>query len=222
MSIHLSALVFVRNKDGKLITKRKLRLHSATYSFAQFMFEMFTAQVSPSIQYSPITLQELAGYTAAVSPTSVTPGSGAVLSLEPVASSFGANGTTSQVDNPIIGLGTGTTAFSPGTAQIADVLLIYSAYSSSEPTPNLTESSAPGAYANNPSITYASFYFSPATFQNNTSSSITVSNLGWYANLELTSPSAAYTVLMTYDVISPAITIAAGGTLTITYTVELE
>jgi len=222
MSIHLSALVLVRNRYGKVVKRRKLRLHSATYSFAQFMYEMFTASVSPSIQYSPITIQDLIPYSGTASPTTVTPGSGAALCLAPVATSFGANGTTSQVSNPIIGLGTGTTAFSPGTTQIADVLLIYSAYSSSEPTPNLTESSAPSPYGNNPSISYASFYFSPATFQNNTSSSITVSNLGWYADLLLTSPLTSYTILMTYDVISPAITIAAGGTLTIIYTVELE
>jgi len=222
MGIHLSALVLVRNKNGKLMTKRKLRLHSATYSFAQFMYEMFTASVSPSIQYGLIIIQDLVGYSTAASPTAVSPGSGAALCLAPVATSFGANGTTSQVSNPIIGLGTGTQTFSPGTTQLASPLLIYSAYSSTEPTPNLTESSAPGAYGNNPNISYASFYFSPATFQNNTSSTITVSELGWYADLLLTSPLTSYTVLMTYDVISPAISIAAGGTLTIIYTVELE
>ena len=222
MGIHLSALVLVRNKNGKVVKRRKLRLHSATYQFAQFMYEMFTAQVSPSIQYSPITIQGMAVYSQAPSAQALTPSAGGVLYLVPVSSSFGANGMTSQVVNPIIGLGNGTLTFSPSIAQLAGPILIYSAYSSSEATPNLTEASPPGAYPNNPNITYASFYFSPATFQNNTSSTVTVSELGWYAALYLTNPVTSFNTLMTYDTISPSISIAAGGTLTVTFTVELE
>jgi len=222
MGIHLSALVVVRNKNGKIVRRRKLRLHSATYQFAQFMYEMFTAQVSPSIQYSPITIQGMAGYSQAPSAQALTPSAGGVLYLVPVSSSFGANGTTAQVANPIIGLGNGTLTFSPSIAQLAGPILIYSAYSSSEATPNLTEASPPGAYPNNPSISYASFYFSPAIFQNNTSSTVTVSELGWYAALYLTNPVTSFNTLMTHDNISPSISIAAGGTLTITFTVELE
>jgi hypothetical protein len=222
MGIHLSALVVVRNKNGKIVQRRKLRLHSATYQFAQFMYEMFTAQVSPSIQYSPITIQGMAGYTQAPSAQALTPSAGGVLMLDPISNTFGANGTLTQVANPIIGLGNGRLTFSPSIAQLAGPILIYSAYSSTEPTPNLTESSPPSAYANNSSISYTNFYFSPAIFQNNTSSTVTVSELGWYASLSLTSPLTAFNTLMTYDTISPSISIAPGGTLTITFTVELE
>jgi len=222
MGIHLSALVLVKNKYGKIVQRRKLRLHSATYQFAQFMYEMFTAQVSPSIQYSPITIQGMAFYSQAPSAQALTPSAGGVLFLEPVSSSFGANGTTAQVENPIIGLGNGTLTFSPSIAQLAGPILIYSAYSSTEPTPNLTEASPPSAYPNNGSIAYANFYFSPAIFQNNTSSTVTVSELGWYGSLYLTSPITSFQTLMTHDNISPSISIAAGGTLTVTFTVELE
>jgi len=215
-------LVLVRNKDGKVVKRRKLRLHSATYQFAQFMYEMFTAQVSPSIQYSPITIQGMAGYTQAPSAQALTPSAGGVLYLVPISSTFGANGTNSQVINPIIGLGNGTLTFSPSIAQLAGPILIYSAYSSTEPTPNLTEASPPSAYTNNSSISYTNFYFSPAIFQNNTSSTVTVSELGWYAALYLTNPITSFNTLMTHDNISPSISIAAGGTLTVTFTVELE
>jgi hypothetical protein len=222
MGIHLSALVVVRNKNGKIVQRRKLRLHSATYQFAQFMYEMFTAQVSPSIQYSPITIQGMAIYTQTPSAQALTPSAGGVLYLVPISSTFGANGTSTQVINPIIGLGNGRLTFSPSIAQLAGPILIYSAYSSTEPTPNLTEASPPSAYPNNPNISYASFYFSPAIYQNNTSSTVTVSELGWYAALYLTSPITSFNTLMTHDNISPSISIAPGGTLTITFTVELE
>jgi len=222
MGIHLSALVLVKDRNGKIVRRRKLRLHSATYQFAQFMYEMFTAQVSPSIQYSPLTLNSMSVYNGTPSTQTTSPASGAVFYLLPVSSSFGANGTTSVVQNPIIGLGTGTKTFSPSIAQLAAPLSIYSAYSSSETTPNLTESSAPSPYPNNPNITYASFYFSPAIYQNNTSSTVTVSELGWYADIAVSSPATAVITLMTYDTISPSISIAPGGTLTITFTVELE
>jgi len=222
MGIHLSALVVVRNKNGKIVQRRKLRLHSATYQFAQFMYEMFTAQVSPSIQYSPITIQGMAVYSQAPSAQALTPSAGGVLYLVPVSNSFGANGTTAQVVNPIIGLGNGTLTFSPSIAQLAGPILIYSEYSSSEATPNLTEASPPSVSAAEAGISYANFYFSPAIYQNNTSSTVTVSELGWYASLNLTSPLTSFNTLMTHDNISPSISIAAGGTLTITFTVELE
>jgi hypothetical protein len=222
MGIHLSALVVVRNKNGKIVQRRKLRLHSATYQFAQFMYEMFTAQVSPSIQYSPITIQGMASTTQAPSAQALTPSAGGVLLLEPISNTFGAGGTTIPVLNPIIGLGTGTKTFSPSIAQLAGPITIWSAYSSAEATPNLTETSPPSAYANNSSISYTNFYFSPAIYQNNTSSTVTVSELGWYAALYLTNPLTSFNTLMTYDTISPSISIAPGGTLTITFTVELE
>ena len=222
MGIHLSALVVIRNKDGKIVKRRKLRLHSATYQFAQFMYEMFTAQVSPSIQYSPITIQGMAVYTGAPSAQALTPSAGGVLLLEPISNTFGAGGTTVPVVNPIIGLGNGTLTFSPSIAQLAGPILIYSAYSSSEPTPNLTEASPPSVEYAIAGTSYNSFMFSPAIYQNNTSSTVTVSELGWYAALNLTSPLTAFNTLMTYDTISPSISIAPGGTLTITFTVELE
>ena len=223
MGIHLSALVVVRNKNGKIVQRRKLRLHSATYQFAQFMYEMFTAQVSPSILYSPITIQGITSYyTGAPSAQALTPSTGGVLYLVPISLSFGANGTSSQVANPIIGLGTGTKTFSPSIAQLANPLLIYSAYSSSESTPNLTEASPPSAHYNNSGVSYQNFYFSPATYENNMSSAVTISELGWYATLDLTSPVTSFNTLMTYDIISPSISIAPGGTLTVTFTVELE
>lgn len=222
MGIHLSALVTIKNQNGNVIKRRKLKLNSATYQFAQFLYEMFAASVSPSISYSPITIQNLTTYSVQPSPTTISPASGEVLYLEPVSPSFGPNGTLTQVLNPIIGLGTGTKAFSPSIAQLAAPLLIYSAYSSTEPTPNLTMSSPPSVYEDSGAVSYPNFYFSPAIYQNNTGSSITVSELGWYANIVLSSSGAVYTVLMTYDTISPAITIASGGTLTITYIIELE
>ena len=222
MGIHLSALVLVRNKNGKIVQRRKLRLHSATYQFAQFMYEMFTAQVSPSIQYRPITIQGMVTYTQTPSPYALTPSAGGVLYLVPASGSFGANGTQTQVMNPIIGLGNGTLTFSPSIAQLAGPILIYSAYSSTELTPNLTEASPPSASAAEAGISYANFYFSPAIYQNNTSSTVTVSELGWYGCLYLTSPITSFQTLMTYDTISPSISIAAGGTLTVTFTVELE
>jgi len=222
MGIHFLALVVVKNKNGKIVQRRKLRLHSATYQFAQFMYEMFTAQVSPSIQYSPITIQGMAVYTQAPSAQALTPSAGGVLYLVPISSTFGANGTLTQVINPIIGLGNGRLTFSPSIAQLAGPILIYSAYSSTEPTPNLTESSPPGISDAASGISYANFYFSPAIYQNNTSSTVTVSELGWYAALYLTSPITSFNTLMTYDTISPSISIAPGGTLTITFIVELE
>jgi len=223
MGIHLSALVLIRNKDGKIVQRRKLKLHSATYQFAQFMYEMFTAQVSPSILYSPITIQGITGnYNNAPSAQSLTPLTGGVFYLIPISIAFGAFGTSAQVNNPIVGLGTGTKTFSPSIAQLANPLLIYSAYSSSEPTPNLTEASPPSAYYNNSSVSYQNFYFSPAIYQNNMSSAVTISELGWYGSVGLTSPGTSFYALMTYDTISPSISIAPGGTLTITFTVELE
>jgi len=222
MGIHLSALVLVKDRNGKVIKRRKLRLHSATYQFAQFMYEMFTAQVSPSIQYSPITIQGMAIYTQTPSAQALTPSAGGVLYLVPISSTFGANGTTAQVVNPIIGLGNGTLTFSPSIAQLAGPILIYSAYSSTEPTPNLTEASPPSVEYAIAGTSYNSFMFSPAIYQNNTSSTVTVSELGWYAALYLTSPITSFNTLMTHDNISPSISIAAGGTLTITFTVELE
>ena len=223
MGIHLLALVLVRNKDGEIVQRRKLRLHSATYQFAQFMYEMFTAQVSPSILYSPITIQGITGkYNDAPSAQSLTPLTGGVFYLIPISVAFGANGTSAPVNNPIIGLGTGTQTFSPSIAQLASPLLIYSAFSGSETTPNLTEASPPSAYYNHSGVSYQNFYFSPAKYESNMSSSVTVSELGWYGSVGLTSPGTSFYALMTYDTISPSISIATSGTLTVTFIVEFE
>jgi len=127
-----------------------------------------------------------------------------------------ANSQTTQVGNPYAGIQVGSGTSSPSASSPYLESLILNGTSPGQLSYAFNDVTSPSVSSNPSTIQITQ------TLTNNSGGSVTVGEIGLATGLENYSTNTYYAALIIHDVLSSAISLPYGGTITVTYTLQVN
>jgi len=127
-----------------------------------------------------------------------------------------ANSQTTQVSNPYAGIQVGSGTSSPSASSPYLESLILNGMSPGQLSYAFNNVTSPSV-SSNPSTMQIT-----QTLSNNSGGSVTVGEIGLAIGLQNTNTNTFYAALIIHDVLSSAISLPYGGTITVTYTLQVN
>lgn len=197
----------VRNKDGKLIEKRRIRSHSFTMNFFNLLWGSLNCPANPGGPYNELTLTDTGGTSRSIYGCASYNAYTVVNAL----------GLASPSGNSTYGLVVGSGTQTPTIDDYKLETPIVNGTEAGQLEYGATTVNSPSCSSNICTITIV------RTFTNGTSNAINVNEIGlvvgWHG-WNASNVKNTYYFLVAHDVLSSSVSIPAGSTLTIRYILE--